>query len=303
MKNYGIENLFRINFQSIYTRAAKRQNGFTLIELIIVVAILAALAGLMLPGFNFFQQQRALDAGVQEIINTLRLAQNRTLASEGATNYGVHFASDRFTLFTGSTFNPSAATNQEHILHQNLSIVQINLAPSSAVAFERLTGHALDYGSVKIEIINNADKNKTIYISSNGIISLASDTASDDSRIKDSRHVHALYSQNTKNAITLSLDFPADGVLENIAFQNYLNADKTEFSWEGTINVNGSAQQLKIHSHSLTETAILFCFHRDRRFNSKALNIFLDGQNLINYSATGATTPGSSLWVDQPEIQ
>lgn len=282
----------------------QQQNGFTLIELLVAIAVLILAAGFVLPGFNFWQRQSALDIATQEIINTLRLAQNKTLASEGATNYGVYFAPDRFTLFTGQTFNPGSITNQEHILNPSLFISQINLTSSSiTVVFERLTGFTSSYGSIKIQIINDASKNKTIYINANGIINLTSSSASDDNRIKDSRHAHVLYSQNAQNASILSLSWPADGVTENINFQTYLNADRTEFNWEETINVNGSPQQLKIHTHSLTGTAALFCFHRDRRFNSKTVNISLDSQNLINYSAAGAATPGASIWAGEPEFQ
>ena len=294
---------FLKNFIRAEQKNQKTLTGFTLIELLVVIAILTLAAGMVMPNFNFFQRQNTLDIATQEIINTLRLAQNRTIASEGATNYGVYFAPDRFTLFTGQTFNPGAATNQEHVLNPSLLISQINLTSSSTVAFERLTGLASGYGSIRIQIASDASKNKTIYIGSNGIINLTSSSASDNNRVKDSRHTHVLYSQNAQNASTLSLNWSADGVTENIDFQTYLNAGRTEFNWEGTIDVNGSPQQLKIHTHSLTGTAALFCFHRDRRFNSKAVNISLDSQNLINYSAAGTTTPGASIWVGEPELQ
>ena len=75
------------------------------------------------------------------------------------------------------------------------------------------------------------------------------------------------------------------------------------FDWSGSILVNGSNQVLRVHTHSLTSTSTAFSVTRDRRYNNAALNISLDGQNLINYAADGTTTQGTSLWVSAPVWQ
>ena len=101
----------------------------------------------------------------------------------------------------------------------------------------------------------------------------------------------------------MTLFFPDDSHTETIDYQSYLNADKTEFNWEEILIVGGINQKLKIHSHELSDTQTLFCIHRDRRYNTKALNISLDGQNLINYNVDGGVSQGSSFWVDSPSLQ
>jgi len=280
-----------------------KTSGFTLPELIIVLAILAIVAALLLPNLNIFQRQSALDAAANEILATLRLAQNKTLASEGASSWGVNFTDNQFIFFKGASFVPGSSDNEIHSLPSNVVLSEVNLGGLSAVVFSRLTGAANISGSIKISLDGDASQSREIFIDESGTLGLGDISGSDQERLQDSRHIHINYAQNTKNAATLSLVFPLDGVTQNISYQGYLDGAKTEFSWEGEISVAGSPQQLKIHSHALTDSETLFCVHRDRRYNDRALNINLDGQNLINYAADGTTTPGTSLWADPPQEQ
>ncbi len=291
--------------ENIFTKNYPINNwGFSLIEVLIAVSVLTILSGLIAPGFNFFRRQSALDGATQEIIHALRLAQNKTLASEGDSNFGVYFEANKFVVFKGLTYSASSPNNEVHNLDSSLSISSVNFGGAVAyVVFERLTGTTANYGSLVVRQASDASQNKTIYIDQSGIISLAANPASDTSRQKDSRHVEVLFSQNVKTANTLALVFPADVVTENINFQTYLNAGQTAFSWEGSVTVGGQIQKIKIHTHSLTDTAVLFCVHRDRRNNTKALNLNLDGQNLVNYASNGTATSGSSAWSGAAQIK
>jgi len=278
--------------------------GFSLIEILIVVSVLTILAGLIAPGFSFFKKQSSLDGATQEIIHALRLAQNKTLASEGDSNFGVYFEANKFVIFKGLTYSVSSANNEVYSLDSSLKISSINFGGAVAyVVFERLTGNTANYGSLVVEQTSSSSQNKIIYIDQSGIVSLATNSSSDTNRQKDSRHVEVLFSQNVKTASTLTLSFPADAIVENINFQTYLNADKTVFSWEDLVMVGGQEQKLKIHTHYLTDSSVLFCVHRDRRDNTKTFNLNLDGQNLVNYTADGTVTSGLSAWSGAAQIQ
>ena len=274
-----------------------------MIELIIVLAIFAVLIFFSFLTLNLFQKEGTLDAAAQELFGVLRLAQNRTLASEGQSSYGVNIETDKFTLFKGTSFNPADPDNEVHNLTQDLIISQINLGGVSAVIFERLTGTTNNSGSIKIEMASDSSQNRTVYIDSSGIVGLASGSPGDTERLADSRHIHVLYSQDTKSTVTLSLFFPDDSFTKAVDYQAGLDVGKTQFYWEGTVTVSGSDQKIKIHTHQLTDTQTLFCIHRDRRYNSKALDILLDGENIVNYSASGVVSQGSSVWTGTPQAQ
>ena len=291
------------------------KKGFTLIEILVIIGIMVILVALAIPSYRFFQKESDLNNSAEEIINTLRLAQNKTLASEEASKYGVYFDAvstpNQYTLFKGENYaSRDSSFDEIHKLSSFLEIYEISLAGGgSEVVFDRISGTTSQFGSMSIGLKDNPAKTKTIYIASSGQVELTSVfTPTDAERVKDSRHVHFTYNQDATITLTLYLifpDYPTDNY--DISFQDYLNPEKTEFYWEGSILVGPAGdkteQKLKIHTHSLDITNTLFCVHRDRRYSDKALEITLDDQNLINYTADGQTTKGSSIHVTEPQWQ
>lgn len=298
-----------------------KRRGFTLVEILVIIAITVILIGLAIPSYRFFQKESDLTNNTEEIINTLRLAQNKTLASEGASQYGVYFdqttSPNQYTLFKGADYALRDSSFDEiHNLPKSVEISEVNLnGGGSEIIFDRISGTTSQFGYLSIRLVDDPTKIRTIYVVNSGKVDLTSPSIpSDTARNKDSRHVHFDYNQNTQTAVTLHLvfpDYPGDNY--NISFQDYLNADKTEFSWEGIISVgpDGSKteQRLKIHTHSLTFMATQFCIHRplslNQSYNDKAMNIYLDDQELIRYAADtkGTTNKGSSIWAEESELQ
>ena len=280
-----------------------RQNGFTLIEVLVSLAVIALLGFLIIPRLGFLTAKNVLDAESQKIISLLRVAKSKTVGSEDLQNYGVYFASASFTLFQGTAFDPGDPKNETHPLDKQARISSVTL-PGRSVYFERLTGEASAGGLVVLEDKNDPQKNQTVHIDASGLIGLAAEiTAQDDDRLKDSRHLHLDFAQNTQESSQLVFFFPENSVSQAISYQAFLNADKSSFNWSGSFNVGGQTQTLEIHTHSLTPLAAEFCFHRDGRENTKALNISLDGENLVNYTPDGAITAGTSPFASEPEIQ
>jgi len=282
---------------------AKINQGFSVIEILVVLAVLMIVSGLIVPGFNFFRRQNSLNATAQEIINALRLSQNKTLASEGNSSFGIYFESDKYIIFKGAAYIESSSDNEIHNIDDSLKISAIDLNIPPAVVFERLTGNTTNYGTITLERIDDFSQNKIIFVDPSGSISLTDNAADDTNRQKDTRHVEFIYSQNAKTADTLSLVFPESGTINNITFGDYLNSEATQFSWEGTVVVAGESQELKIQTHSLTDTSTLFCVHRDQSKNTAALSLYLDGQNLLNFAADGEATQGLSAWVAEPQAK
>lgn len=64
------------------TRTTNRKNGFTLIELILVLALLAIVTSLMLPRMSGFIRGRALDAEARRLFSLIHAGQSRAV-SEG----------------------------------------------------------------------------------------------------------------------------------------------------------------------------------------------------------------------------
>lgn len=284
--------------------------GFVFIELLVVIFIIALLASGILAGFRFFQDKMGLDEAGEQIINVLRLAQNKTLASEGQLSYGVHFESDKFILFAGLAYQPAAASNQQYNLSGSLEIASTSLAGGGQdIIFSRLTGRTEQFGEIRLRIKSDISQERIIYISSAGQISLLAQTLPLDTRTKDSRHVHLGYARaidvNVESVVLTFSDPPNSPVVQEIIIKDNLD-ENSQLNWAGVVAVGGNNQQMEVRTHQLNSPSTIFSITRDRRYNDKNLSISFSGEagyNLINYTATGTTTIGSSPWVSNLEEQ
>lgn len=278
--------------------------GFTLIELLVVISMIGILSVFVLIGYRAVMGGFDMKTSTFEAVDVLNLARQKTISSVGSSSYGVHFEAGQYVLFKGAVYNVADPDNIFYPLPSTVEIADITLAGAAAdVVFDRITGQTAQSGSVKVRLTGDTGKYKIINILSSGRADVSAGTlAPSGTRLADSRHTHFNYAQDARSATTLTLNFT--GYLsQNINFQDYLDASKTVFDWSGTILVNGSNQVLRIHTHSLDASAAVFSITRDLRYNNAALQISLDGQNLINYAANGTVTQGSSLWAGAPATQ
>lgn len=146
------------------------KSGFSLIELVIVLAIIVLVATLAFNPFTNFRNEQALNGAAEEILSTLQQARGQTIASTGDSQYGVHLTATQLVVFTGSTYSVGAATNQTIELNSLVTLGPITLAGGgSEVVFERLTGATSQSGTLVVALKSDAAKTRTITINGNGI--------------------------------------------------------------------------------------------------------------------------------------
>jgi type II secretory pathway pseudopilin PulG len=293
------------------------RKGFTLIEALLIIGILFILFFVAFPNFRFFQKESDLKDSSEEIINTLRLAQSKTLASEGASRWGVYFETStlphQYILFKGESFaNRDVLADEIHKLPNSIEIYEIDLWGGKEVVFEKVTGYASStsqVGKVSIRLKSDPTKNETIYIENSGLVRLTNPTSvSDSERIKDSRHVHFDYTRQISTStetIILTFTYGASTTVKEIIIAE--NMKDNQIYWDGEVNVGGEIQKLKIHTHRLNDPIFgtQFCIHRDRRYNNRALKVEISGDSgdLIEYDAEGGTEKGNSFYVSDPVWQ
>jgi len=284
----------------------KRSSGFTLFEVVIVIAILAVLAAIVIPDFFPFKKNSDLDNGVQEFVSVLRLAQNKTLSSEGNSQYGVYIdtgaSPNQYILFKGASYaSRIVSADQVYALQEMLEFYNISLGGGNEIVFDRLTGSSQETGSVSARIKSDMDKNKTVYILSSGVVSFSPSSGSlDVNRVKDSRHIQLDYSRNINTAdesITLTFD---NSLTRTIPINSYLVAGQLQ--WQDTVSVGGEDQTVEINTLYLNDSVkgTVFSIHRDRRYNSKSLKITISGDSSgypAQYSADGLTVDHTSIYV------
>lgn len=283
----------------------KKEKGFTIIELLVSLSVLAILSAGIIVGYNSVSQSSQLKTNTFKVLDVLNLARTRTLASLATSSYGVHFETSQYVLFKGTTYSAMDSNNIFYVLPTVLQITNINLSGAGVdVVFDRLTGKTSQSGSLVVELIADPTKFKTITILSSGRSDIIESVQTPlGTRITDTRHVHFTYGASIESTVNLVLNFPGY-FSQNISFPSYYTGGSTgSFSWAGTISVGGTDQILEIHTHANTGSSADFSITRDLRYNNKALQISLDAQNLVNYAVDGTVSQGASLWVSAPQIQ
>lgn len=280
-----------------------RKNGFTLVEVFIVIAILAVLSSMAIGAFVILQKSTEVDNGAQEFMGVLKLAQNKTLSSEQNSQYGVYIdtnvSPNKYVLFKGVSYaTRTVSYDQNSWVPKNTEFSAINLGGGNEVVFEKLTGAALQSGSVSLRHKTDTSQVKTVYISNAGIIGFADNgSLSDSARVKDSRHVHVMYNRVIATATeTITLTFNGSTV-QNIPITS--NMSGGQIFWEGKVTVGGTDQVIKIHSQRLNNPDTEFSITRDRRYNDKSLAVTISGDtsgNIASYTADGTIVNYSSIY-------
>jgi len=273
--------------------------GITFVELLVIVSILSILAAISASTFRFFSKETDLNNNTGEIINTLRLAQNKTLASEGASKYGAYFDNTttphQYTLFKGDNYlGRDNSFDEISKLPNSLEIYEIDLAGGNEVVFNRVTGTAIQAGKISLRVKTDLTKTKTIYIENSGQVSLTISSVPANGRINDARHTHFDLGWSIQNATTLKFYFPNIPQTEMVNMADYFNADKTEFDWEGTFSVGGADQVFRVHTHSLDAFNTLCCVHRNRN-NGK------NNQEVIIYIVDGGVDKDIAHYLADPD--
>lgn len=132
--------------------------GFTLIELILVIATITVLAGIAIPVYSLLQVRNDLDVATNTTIQTLRRAQTLSQAIDGDTAWGVKAQQSDITLFKGASYS-TRDTNFDEVYS-----LSGNVTPSgvSEVVFSKLLGNPNTTGILTLTSSNNEVQNITI---------------------------------------------------------------------------------------------------------------------------------------------
>ena len=142
------------------------KKGFTLLELIIVIAVLGIVAGGAFAVFSSFITNTYVDNTTQEIVNVLRKANTDSIARLYDLNWGVHFddITSKFTFFAGDSYDTrnmqyDEATN----LPLSVTFSQISLnGGGKDILFRKISGDTTQYGSLKVRSASGRERIITI---------------------------------------------------------------------------------------------------------------------------------------------
>lgn len=111
-------------------------NGFTLLEIVITMGILALLATLTLPLTTDAYRSFVLDSELKNFISILRRSQSFAMSNKLESDYGVKLQPDNFVVFKGSSFVARDPDFDENYPREGA----VTITGFDEIVFQRLSG-------------------------------------------------------------------------------------------------------------------------------------------------------------------
>jgi prepilin-type N-terminal cleavage/methylation domain-containing protein len=145
--------------------------GFTLIEIILVVAVMLVLAGMAPTFYTRFLLQNATANTTDEIVGSLRKAQISAMTSKQGSAWSVNFSANAVTLYIGTTFaGHNIAFDEKFSKNSNITISCPLCVNGTDISFARVTGLPTP-STATITVSSSNGDSETISVNSQGVVS------------------------------------------------------------------------------------------------------------------------------------
>ena len=142
----------------------KKQAGFTLIEMLLSVAIIGMLVGMSMPVYESFVRRNDLDLTTQTTAALIRRAAMYARTLNGDSSWSVEFQTSTITLFKGTDFAGRTTSFDETISVPG----SITVGGLGEVQFTKFTGAPNTTGSVTLT--SSLGDVKTVTVGTKGVI-------------------------------------------------------------------------------------------------------------------------------------
>lgn len=149
----------------------KINKGFTLVEMLIVVAIMAIILASVLPSLLSFRRSSMLNVETQEVITLINRARMLAVSSKNDQQFGVHFEAGKVVIFQGTTYTAGASTNEERVLNSALTGSTTVSGGGADILFAKVTGAADKVATTTLLIVGTT-ASTTILIRPSGVVTL-----------------------------------------------------------------------------------------------------------------------------------
>lgn len=142
----------------------KHSRGMTLIEILISIAIIVILLAISIINISKYRDSKVVVTTANEIAFKLEEAKANSMAGKNGSSFGIHFATDSYTYFQGTSYNVSDPNNSSFSSPGGFSITTNLTGSATEIVFSRITGKPDVYGSVTIQKDSDASTTRTISI-------------------------------------------------------------------------------------------------------------------------------------------
>lgn len=147
-----------------YSSYSDRSRGFTLLELLLTVALISVLAGFSLPVYRTLMTKNDLDIAAVTVAQTARRAQVLSQAVDGDTSWGLKVQSGSIVIFKGTSYAARDTAFDETF------DVPTSITPSGTTEyiFSKFTGFPQVTGTATLTTSNDT---RTVTINEKGMVS------------------------------------------------------------------------------------------------------------------------------------
>ncbi|MDP3941013.1 MAG: type II secretion system protein [bacterium] len=151
--------------------------GFSLVELLVAMGLFSLLFGFIWVNLLGSRGRASQSSSIDVFVADLRSTQLKAMQgdSEGRVDpeiYGVYVGANSYTLFHGSTYNPTDPSNHTVSLGDGETFVSVAF-PNNSVIFDKGSGELIDFDPAltTLTLSNSISKTqKTIQMNKYGVI-------------------------------------------------------------------------------------------------------------------------------------
>lgn len=148
-----------------------QNNGFTLMELMIVIAIIAILSALAIPNFLGWLPERRLDAGAQDVLQGLQKSRSRAIMTN--RNVIFNFDADSFIAFVDDNDSGGQDAGDLVIVDRDMP-ASVDIATNLVGGVTSVTfnnrGIPDTSGSLVLQNNNGTTKDVRLYLSGHSVL-------------------------------------------------------------------------------------------------------------------------------------
>ena len=135
-----------------------KNNGFTLIEIILSITAIGIVAGISIPIYHSFQVRNDLDIATVEITQSARRAQVLAQTVDGDISWGIKIQLGSLIMFKGASYT-TRDTNFDEVFE-----IPTSITPSGVteIIFTKFTGLPQTTGTFTLTSNTNETRNITI---------------------------------------------------------------------------------------------------------------------------------------------
>ncbi len=152
-------------FMKTELKFKKKYSGFSLLELLVVIALMGMLFGMTVPIGVGYIGKNNVTVAKETVVNTLRTAQHNAVNMQQDSKWGVYTQTNSLILYVGDTYATRETTfDLPHDLPNGIVITS-----GLDINFTKLAGEASTNATIIVS--HSQSPSKTVQINTDGIIS------------------------------------------------------------------------------------------------------------------------------------